>query len=418
MPHPPTGQRPGDHGPDLDGSPAATPSIRAAFAALLPRSAEIADSISVQVLDAEHAWYGEASPEIRAELRASTRRHIRTAIERLAGHPDAGPRAVDVWRDTGRRRAQQGIPVAAVISAYTLGSRRLWEELLEAGQGMGVPAEVLLEAGQTLWGQLDVQCQILRESYRREELALQSRNPAQAAAVLDGLLRGRGSDPRFASEARGILDVTVSTELVCLVWLTEQSVPSVAVAHEGLQDAGFRGPWRLHGDYGVGLVAATPDQRPALHRALSRSLKGRVGTATCRDGLAGVVAAHHHALAAATSLPEGTDAVADISERLPEALIAGSPELTALLVDETIRPLLHLEGVTREALLETLVAAVRHGGSPTAAAEDLVCHRNTVVYRLKRIEKLTGRSLEDPRDRLLLSLATIVIRQDMGSRDG
>ena len=53
-------------------------------------------------------------------------------------------------------------------------------------------------------------------------------------------------------------------------------------------------------------------------------------------------------------------------------------------------------------LLETLAALLRHDGSPTHAAEELYCHRNTVIYRLKQIEQLTGRTLTDPRDKMLL----------------
>jgi DNA-binding PucR family transcriptional regulator len=56
-------------------------------------------------------------------------------------------------------------------------------------------------------------------------------------------------------------------------------------------------------------------------------------------------------------------------------------------------------------LLATLRALLAHDGSPTHAAEELYCHRNTVIYRMKQIERLTGRSLTDPRDKMLLWLA-------------
>lgn len=131
-----------------------------------------------------------------------------------------------------------------------------------------------------------------------------------------------------------------------------------------------------------------------------------------REGVAGVRSAHQAALTAATSMPRGADQVADIVERLPEAVLARSPEITTLLVEETIGPLLQVSGVTRKVLLETLVAVMRNGGSATQAAEELVCHRNTVIYRVKRIEELTGRSLDSPRDRLLLALASLAVRDD------
>ncbi len=37
------------------------------------------------------------------------------------------------------------------------------------------------------------------------------------------------------------------------------------------------------------------------------------------------------------------------------------------------------------------------------------CHRNTVIYRMKQIEELTGRSLHVPRDRLLMVLALMAV---------
>ena len=55
--------------------------------------------------------------------------------------------------------------------------------------------------------------------------------------------------------------------------------------------------------------------------------------------------------------------------------------------------------------MRTLAALLQHDGSPTHAAADLYCHRNTVIYRMKQIEQLTGRSLADPRDKMLLGLA-------------
>jgi len=83
----------------------------------------------------------------------------------------------------------------------------------------------------------------------------------------------------------------------------------------------------------------------------------------------------------------------------------GSPQVTSVLIAQTIGPLLSQPDAQRSTLLETLEALLRHDGSPTHAAADLFCHRNTVIYRLKQIETLTGRTLSDPRDKLLLSLA-------------
>ena len=56
-------------------------------------------------------------------------------------------------------------------------------------------------------------------------------------------------------------------------------------------------------------------------------------------------------------------------------------------------------------LAATLRCLARCGFDNTAAAAALPVHRNTLLYRAARIEKLTGLSLKDQRDRTLVMLA-------------
>jgi len=56
-------------------------------------------------------------------------------------------------------------------------------------------------------------------------------------------------------------------------------------------------------------------------------------------------------------------------------------------------------------LLETLTAFVDCGGSVEATARSLFVHANTVRYRLRRIQDLTGYSPLDPRDAYALHMA-------------
>jgi DNA-binding PucR family transcriptional regulator len=61
--------------------------------------------------------------------------------------------------------------------------------------------------------------------------------------------------------------------------------------------------------------------------------------------------------------------------------------------------------------LETLRAVLDRPGIAEAAAE-LGVHRNTVAYRLRRIEGLTGWRLVDPDLRLALSMAVRLVQDD------
>jgi DNA-binding PucR family transcriptional regulator len=104
--------------------------------------------------------------------------------------------------------------------------------------------------------------------------------------------------------------------------------------------------------------------------------------------------------------------VAGLDDRLPEALLAEAPDLVPRLRRAALGDLLDLPAPDRETLLTTLRAVLDADGSPSHAATALYCHRNTVMYRLARLESLTGRRLADARDRLLLGLALVAPSDD------
>jgi DNA-binding PucR family transcriptional regulator len=64
-------------------------------------------------------------------------------------------------------------------------------------------------------------------------------------------------------------------------------------------------------------------------------------------------------------------------------------------------------------LLDTLEAWLDAGGSAQGAATSLYCHRNTVLNRLRRLERLTQRSLAVPQDLVDLTLALEEYRMRM-----
>ena len=83
----------------------------------------------------------------------------------------------------------------------------------------------------------------------------------------------------------------------------------------------------------------------------------------------------------------------------------GQSELTAFY-QEMLGPLLqhdnHHEG---NSYLETLEEFFRYNGNLSEMARATHFHRNSLIYRLKRIEEILGRSLEDAETRLSLQVA-------------
>ena len=72
---------------------------------------------------------------------------------------------------------------------------------------------------------------------------------------------------------------------------------------------------------------------------------------------------------------------------------------------ETLGPLLDQDARNNGALIETLEGFFQCNGNLSETARTMHLHRNSLLYRLGRIEELLGRSLEDPELRLSLQIA-------------
>ena len=280
--------------------------IQLAWASLIDRADAIADDISLTLLEKGREWYDKAGDDLRADVRASTREHIRRGILTMAGRREPGKKATDVWRETGRRRARQGVPMELVLNAYSLGTRVLWEALLEQGarHDLGVDDHVLLMAGQRIWNALDVQNAVLVESYRRESARLQRRDMQRQQSFLDGLVEGRGADPQFAVEAAETLGVAVDEPVACVVAPFDESLDEpLRAPDDRLERAGRVSHWHIRGGAYFGLVPLGDTDAAGLVELLSPSAAGRAGVATSADGIAGFASAYLLATRAAGRRP-------------------------------------------------------------------------------------------------------------------
>jgi DNA-binding PucR family transcriptional regulator len=78
-------------------------------------------------------------------------------------------------------------------------------------------------------------------------------------------------------------------------------------------------------------------------------------------------------------------------------LVVSSPATSYRITKTILGPLLDINPDERDMLLNTLAAFFAFQGSAIEAGKHLYCHPNTVRHRLHRIERQTGRSLQDPR---------------------
>ncbi|MFC7344832.1 PucR family transcriptional regulator [Saccharopolyspora griseoalba] len=226
-------------------------------------------------------------------------------------------------------------------------------------------------------------------------------------AALERLLRAEGAPA--ARRAAGALHLPERGRYVCLAApVAPGEANPLRGAGEALERRGMTARWARQQRVVAGLVLLGEAVRESLVAEVDPLVNCRAAVSPVVDDLGEVPAAHRLALAAARSLHRPRLVTAD--DRLPEALLLANPDLTERFPEMTLGALLELPQREREPLLGTLEALLRCNGSATHAAKRLYCHRNTVLYRLQRIESLTGRALSRSRDRLLLSLGLMTLR--------
>jgi PucR family transcriptional regulator, purine catabolism regulatory protein len=133
-----------------------------------------------------------------------------------------------------------------------------------------------------------------------------------------------------------------------------------------------------------------------------------VGVGRSRTGPQGVRQSHReaeHALRISARL-QAPRAVATFSDLgLHRLLVVMTQHAeTEDFYQQTAGALVAYDDRTGSGLMETLDVFFHCHGSPTDTAQRLHLHRNTVLYRLRRIEEIGGLRLEDPATRLNLQL--------------
>ena len=364
-------------------------SVAALSASVLARLDELTDHL-VQVILEEDPSYPGPGRTPREDLRRSCHDNLLQILQALAGTTDPGTDPFDAPRATGRRRAEQGMPLESVLHAYRLGYRVIWEGLLEqAREHDGVDA--LVEAATDVWSLVDGFSSTVADSYRETEAEFARRDDRRRDALVDALLEGRGTERTLAADAATALDLPEHGRFAVVVLAGEDaSRPAGAV----LRGCGMRAAWRNRTDREIGLVSLGRSEPSDVVVALGGVDGLRAGVSPAVDGLAEVAVAHRLAETALRALPAGVPVVAELDTRLPGALLVTAPDLSARLVQRALGGVLDLERDERTVLLDTLRTWLDTGGSAGQTAGRLTCHRNTVLNRLRRLEGLTDRSLE------------------------
>jgi hypothetical protein len=360
---------------------------------------------------------------LTARLRAEVADYAVIPADELAGQAEVQLQAVlgvlrgerpdssDGPAEYGRMRAEQGVPLESVLHAYRVAWAELWSGILESARQAATPtSEELLSASAEFFWMADDFAGRMVVSYRSRAIELLLRRENERSATLEGIFTGYLNGAEKLWEAAAVLDLPYDGQFVVVA--AEPTSPgreALPGVQEALRRVGIGSAWRLGPDVEAGVISLrAPEHFPLLLKQL-REPGIRVGLSSRFTSLADTPHALHVARLTLASLPPAP-ALGQFEDSPMAALVAASPRTAHDLVESVLGEVLTVPADDRDTLLSTVGAWFDASGSTAGTAERLFCHANTVRYRLRRLEKLTGRSLEDPRDIADIRAAIVALR--------
>src|SRR6478736_9159905 len=404
------------NGPD----PSAVDSASEVSAALVPRSAELAADIYRLIVKEIPALRGDS--RVLTLLEASVAENVSTMLHILQHGIDLEHvRAPAAAEEYARRLAQHGVPVAALLRAYRIGSARFQECCLAELGRRTDRASVVSATGMRIAGTLNayidrVSEEVLGAYESEKEKWLRNQSAARAARVR-ALLRDEQPDVA-ASEA--ILGYRLRQyHLGVVTWITgaqaggnalgllERAAGEVA-AQAGCdgrlmfvpQDESSAWAWLpLGGRRDVPLTEVSVKGMAGGDRIQFAFGEPALGVEGFRRTHQQAVSAQAVALAAGPAAPP----VTAFAEVAPLALMSGSLELLRAWVAETLGPLADDDDHNAR-LRDTLRVFLQVNGSYKATAERLTLHKNTIQYRVRQAEDSLRHQITQDRLRVELAL--------------
>jgi len=395
--------------------PSAVESASDVSAALAPRTAEIsADVYRLIVRDI---------PQLRDDkrvltlLEASVGENVATILHVIQHGIDLdkvhAPAAAEEY---ARRLAQRGVPIAALLRAYRIGSARFQDWCLQELGRRTDNAAIISAAGMRIAGvtasYIDKVSEELVTAHELErENWLRNLSVARAARVR-ALIRDEQVD---VASSEAVLGYRLRQHhLGVVAWVTdapaggdvlgrlERAIAEMAAeAHcDGRpmfvpQDESSAWAWLpLGGRSDIALPGASGEE-----------IRFAVGEPA--PGVPGFRRTHQQALSAqAVALAAGPSGqlVTTFGEVAPLALMSGSIELLRIWVTETLGALAD-DDEHNARLRDTLRVFLEENGSYKTTAERLTLHKNTVQYRVRKAEESLRRPISQ--DRLHIELALL-----------
>jgi PucR C-terminal helix-turn-helix domain/GGDEF-like domain len=379
---------------------------------MLARASKLGKAMA-DVLCQEIDAYRDGTVVTKEQVAESCAANLTFVFHSLAGdaHVDVSPA-----EHTGTARALIGMPLPAVMTAYRIGFRFMWEETLATARAAAIPTDSILDATARIFLAQDTFTQAMSTAYRQQLTAQILEREEERSALVEALLSQRITNTQSLWEAADLLRLPTSGPYVVvaaeLPAIGKLGLPTI---ENKLSIRDIRSAWRLLPDLQVGIVhlrgPAPAKSLDAVVEVLRQAATARVGISPPFHELAETSDALRFARLAVTGKPSPDSLVAVFDDSTLAVAAVSAPDVMAKIRSSVLGRLKELPAEECAVLLDTFQAWLEAGGSANDTAAKIYCHPNTVRHRLHRIEELTGRSLARPKDLAELCLAFEVERR-------
>jgi len=339
-----------------------------------------------------------------SEIRRTAAASFEALIESLRSGQDS-PELVaarqDIALEVGVSRARAGLPVESLMTAIRQDFTVLWSELTAlAGSS---DAELMVHRAETVWEVVDSYAAQTQATYMRERQRMAQEASSLRQGHVAALFGTAVPPPEILSRIAEGLGVAAGATLVVAATTTENT-PAL---HLVVAAAARRGTDLFTHPMPDGLTAFwAADDRPGSPRqeatAQVRSL--RCGLVEQVPGLAGVRTAAQTARTLASLAGEQDSGALTMSNAWARLARLRLAETGAPVVPDVDSALASC-GPAERARLSEAVRSYLASGSVARSAEELFCHRNTLMNRLHRFEQLTGIDVTVPQQAARLVVA-------------
>lgn len=361
-----------------------------ALVALRTGEARLVDRVASAIQAEVPAYAGAERGDLRAEIVEIVGVAVREAIELAEGKPRLDVGAAAVMHRIGWSEAVGDGTLEPLRAAFEVAAREGWIELHRISRDQKLSAAELGQLGDILFvlvgglreaaqsghrdGRVAKEADVVvaRERFVRHVLGVDTGDDVERLGVMAGwppparsLVLCLGVPPNIAQISEGLSDAGafVLVEGDCLVVLCDERDRDDSVD-------------RVQASVEATPICVSPPAAPMF-------LPDALRLARRAHGLIG-----QRVIAPAD--------IVDCAEHMATLWLQAEPLLRQQTVSRFLAPFQTLRAQRRQVLASTLAMWLEHHGSAPAIGERLGVHPQTVRYRLRQLEDLVGKQLEDP----------------------